>query len=381
MKYVSYLFNALVWAVAVMFATFGTLPVAPLVVVAGTTVVAFVALVLFRLKEPHGIGFPGSLAGVIVAVLVGLAFLGPETLATVPALPLWAVLAVAGLLFEAFYDHADPSDPYAAMDADEAALARTSRIARWATFGVIAVVVAAVSCVPAARDWMALVFAELSSGDIGAVAELIRSFGPWAAVVSFALMVLQSVAAPIPAFLITFANAAVFGWWQGAILSWTSAMAGAALCFFIARFLGRDAVAHFVTKGALKSVDRFFERFGDKSVLVLRLLPFMSFDYVSYAAGLTAMGFWGFFWATGLGQLPATIVYSYVGSMLTGSAQIVMTALLMLFAVFFMIVIAKQAFSKRNEDLMVSDADVAAEAEARLDGDEEVEPVDGSKEA
>ena len=39
----------------------------------------------------------------------------------------------------------------------------------------------------------------------------------------------------------------------------------------------------------------------------------MSFDLVSYAAGLTSMGFWGFFWATGLGQLPATLVYSYVG--------------------------------------------------------------------
>lgn len=56
------------------------------------------------------------------------------------------------------------------------------------------------------------------------------------------LMMFQSIIAPLPAFLITFANAAVFGWWQGAILSWTSAMAGALVCFYIARIAGRDIV-------------------------------------------------------------------------------------------------------------------------------------------
>lgn len=67
--------------------------------------------------------------------------------------------------------------------------------------------------------------------------EYIRSFGAYAMVFSFFLMVFSSVAAPLPAFLITLSNAAIFGWWQGAILSWSSAMAGAALCFFISRGL------------------------------------------------------------------------------------------------------------------------------------------------
>ena len=33
------------------------------------------------------------------------------------------------------------------------------------------------------------------------------------------------------------------------------------------------------------------------------------------------MDFWGFFLATGLGQLPATIVYSYTGGELDGGAR------------------------------------------------------------
>lgn len=226
---------------------------------------------------------------------------------------------------------------------------RTRRIARWATAAVVVAVVAACLAIPAARATLGTVFALLSSGDTAAVAELIRSFGPWAVGVSFCLMILQSVAAPIPAFLITFANAAVFGWWQGAVLSWTSAMAGAALCFWIARLLGRDAVAHFATHGALETVDRYFERFGANTILVCRLLPFMSFDLVSYAAGLTSMGFWSFLWATGLGQLPATLVYSYVGGMLTGGTKLVVTALLVIFALSALVWLVKRVVSARVE--------------------------------
>ena len=33
------------------------------------------------------------------------------------------------------------------------------------------------------------------------------------------------------------------------------------------------------------------------------------------------MGFWPFFLATGLGQLPATIIYSYTGGELDGGAR------------------------------------------------------------
>ena len=49
----------------------------------------------------------------------------------------------------------------------------------------------------------------------------------------------------------------------------------------------------------------------------------MSFDLVSYAAGLTSMAFIPFFIATGIGQLPATIISSYVGGMLSGGSTII----------------------------------------------------------
>lgn len=192
-------------------------------------------------------------------------------------------------------------------------------------------------------------FSTISKLDTDVVVAYLRSYGKQAAVVSFILMVLQSIAAPIPAFLITLSNAAIFGWVKGAMLSWSSAMAGAALCFFLARALGRDAVERLTSKGAMESVDVFFERYGKYAILICRLLPFVSFDFVSYGAGLTNMGFWPFFIATGIGQLPATIVYSYVGGTLTGGAQKLFLGLLTLFALSIMIGIAKKVYNDKQK--------------------------------
>nr|WP_195940478.1 TVP38/TMEM64 family protein [Romboutsia sp. 1001713B170131_170501_G6] len=191
----------------------------------------------------------------------------------------------------------------------------------------------------------------LSMLNIDAIKEYILSFGILAPIISFLLMILQSVAAPLPAFLITFANAALFGWVKGAILSWTSSMAGAALCFYIARFLGRDVVIKFTSKYALDNIDNFFDKYGKHTILIVRLLPFISFDLVSYAAGLTSMKFSSFFIATGIGQLPATIIYSYVGDMLTGSLKFVVKGIMILFALSILGYMLKKIYNEKNSNL------------------------------
>lgn len=188
-----------------------------------------------------------------------------------------------------------------------------------------------------------------SSLSVESLIGYIRSFGIYAVAVSFLLMVFQSVAAPLPAFLITFANAAVFGWWQGAILSWSSAMAGALLCFIIARVAGRDVVEKLTSRLAMDSVDVYFEKYGKHTILICRLLPFVSFDFVSYAAGLTSMKAVPFLVATGIGQLPATLIYSYVGGMLTGNIKTVVTALLIIFALFAFISLLKKIYTEKKK--------------------------------
>jgi uncharacterized membrane protein YdjX (TVP38/TMEM64 family) len=213
--------------------------------------------------------------------------------------------------------------------------------------GAIAVALAAFLLLPPLREFSRRAFVTLSTIDPSAVKDYILSFGAWAPAVSFALMVFQSVIAPLPAFLITFANAALFGWAWGALLSWTSAMAGAALCFVIARFYGRGVVSKLTSISALESIDKFFGRHGKYAILIARLLPFISFDIVSYAAGLTPMAFLGFFVATGIGQLPATLVYSYAGAMLTGGAKTFVYGLFIVFPLSALAILIRKIYTER----------------------------------
>ena len=172
--------------------------------------------------------------------------------------------------------------------------------------------------------------------------DYIAGYGALAPLVSALLMVLQSVIAPLPAFLITFANGLLFGVWWGAALSWSSAMLGAALCFFIARALGRPVVVKLLSESALNTSDRFFQRYGQHTVLIARLVPVISFDVISYGSGLTSMRFLWFAVATGIGQLPATLLYSYLGDRVSGSIKALFWAFGIVIAVLIITGLLKQ---------------------------------------
>ena len=92
----------------------------------------------------------------------------------------------------------------------------------------------------------------------------------------------------------------------------------------------------------------YFKKYGSKTILVCRLLPFVSFDAVSYFAGLTPIKLLPFLIATGLGQLPATIIYSYVGGMLTGGVKYFVTGLLCIFSLGILVSIIKRVYNDRQ---------------------------------
>ena len=90
-------------------------------------------------------------------------------------------------------------------------------------------------------------------------------------------------------------------------------MVGAAFCFYIARYLGIQRITQLISRPAIDKANDFVEKYGTYAILIARLMPFISFDVISYFAGTTRMRFLGFWIATGVGQLPATLVYSYLG--------------------------------------------------------------------
>ncbi len=152
--------------------------------------------------------------------------------------------------------------------------------------------------------------------DVRALKNFILSFGWWAPAISFLLMILQTLIAPLPAFVLAIVNSMAFGIYYGCALTCISALAAAFTAFFLARWLGRSFLERKLNVRILGRFDSIVERFGAWGVLILRLFPIISFDFVSFAAGLTAMRARAFGFATLIGMLPATIAYSLLGDSL-----------------------------------------------------------------
>jgi uncharacterized membrane protein YdjX (TVP38/TMEM64 family) len=179
----------------------------------------------------------------------------------------------------------------------------------------LGVVVIIASMVYGYRNDLQNIIETLSNGTVDDLVTLIQSWGIGAPIVSILLMVLQAYIAPIPSFLIAGANGLVFGTLSGVLISWVGGMLGAMGTFYLARLLGSNFVKKYVKSDTLiQKVDEISQKHGMKVVFIGRLLPFISFDFLSYAAGLSTMKPWRFFLATAIGMIPGTTAYVLLGN-------------------------------------------------------------------
>ena len=154
--------------------------------------------------------------------------------------------------------------------------------------------------------------------DQEAIRQSVQSLGPLGPALLIGLMVLAIVASPIPSAPIGLAAGAAYGPFWGAAITITGAAAGAIVAFSIARFIAYDAVRQW---RAVRKPLEWLERDRSQNwlmgaVLLSRLLPFISFDAVSYAAGLTPLAFWRFALASIVGVAPISFLIAYGGDAL-----------------------------------------------------------------
>ena len=117
----------------------------------------------------------------------------------------------------------------------------------------------------------------LFSGNLTELKKYILSYGLWAPFISFLLMILQTLIAPLPSFLITLANAMIFGPFYGFFLSIFSALFASYVAFYISFWIGRP---FFSTLKTSNKIDKFIIQYGGKGIFILRLFPVISFESV-----------------------------------------------------------------------------------------------------
>jgi uncharacterized membrane protein YdjX (TVP38/TMEM64 family) len=167
---------------------------------------------------------------------------------------------------------------------------------------------------PGLRGELVTAWDLLVDGDPEPLKDWLLDFGVWAPVVSALLQVATSIFPPLPSFLVGIANAMVYGAVLGGILTFVTALLAAAVCFGIARLIGRPGVVRIISLESLEKMDDFMDRRGLLAVFLARLIPFINPDVVSYVAGVTGIRWAPFLVAIAAGSVPAVVFYSVVGA-------------------------------------------------------------------
>lgn len=143
--------------------------------------------------------------------------------------------------------------------------------------------------------------------------ELVARAGIWGPLLIIGLMTVAVVASPIPSAPIALAAGAAYGHLWGTVQVILGAELGAVIAFSLARVLGRGALQHIfgdrVDAGLLGSQNAL-----TGTVFASRLMPFVSFDMISYAAGLSCLHTWRFALATLAGIVPASFLLAHFGT-------------------------------------------------------------------
>jgi uncharacterized membrane protein YdjX (TVP38/TMEM64 family) len=137
--------------------------------------------------------------------------------------------------------------------------------------------------------------------------------GRWGPILIVGLTTLAVVASPLPGASVALAAGAMYGHFAGTIYVVIGTEIGAAIAFLITRNLGRGTIVR--TWGDKAD----FGIFGSQIALTIivfvsRLISFVSFEAVSYAAGLSKLHFRRFLLATLAGILPASFLLAHAGA-------------------------------------------------------------------
>ncbi|HEX3082496.1 MAG TPA: VTT domain-containing protein [Candidatus Saccharimonadia bacterium] len=151
-------------------------------------------------------------------------------------------------------------------------------------------------------------------GGVEQMRALVNSAGVWAPLVFLGLKAVTYVVAPLSGAPLTLMAGGVFGLQKGFILIVAGEMLGACLNFWIARQLGRPAIRWFGGDRTIRRVDGAVQHVGGwRALLVSSVLLYPIYDFISYAAGLSVIGFGTFFVISLAGIVPWSVMWVFLG--------------------------------------------------------------------
>lgn len=180
----------------------------------------------------------------------------------------------------------------------------------------------------------------------GVATDAAHRAGLWGIVLFLGLM-MAAVMSPLPDSPIALAGLVAYGPLGGLVLVVAGSWCGAIADFLLVRLLGREALRRRFPRLAAP-LDHLADRLGFELLVVLRFVPTVSFDVVSYAAAITRMSFGRFAGATLLGQLPGPTMAALVGAGVSGSDRRLTIGLTVLVLTLVVLLLAVRRLLRRR---------------------------------
>ena len=130
-----------------------------------------------------------------------------------------------------------------------------------------------------------------------------------------AVMIVQTIIAPIPSEALLIFAGAVMNIWDVLIFGGTGLIIGSIIAFYIAKKGGRPIVEKLIGEKWTSIMDDWVSKHGTKAILFTRIVPVIPFDLVSYVGGITKLEFSNYIIATVIGAIPRILVLAYAGSL------------------------------------------------------------------
>lgn len=152
------------------------------------------------------------------------------------------------------------------------------------------------------------------SGNVKALAEYLRSFGPWAIFISFFIDVLINAGSIFPSIFLSTANGLIFGLPLGIAVSWLAETTGVVLSFLLMRFFFRNTAEKLIRKAnRLQDIDKASEKNGIIWMTFARALPYFPSGILTAVGALSRMSTRDYIIANLIGKFPSTALEVVIG--------------------------------------------------------------------
>ena len=165
-----------------------------------------------------------------------------------------------------------------------------------------------------AQDFFTNTFKLAVSGNVNGLVEYLRSFGPWAMVVSFFLDVLINAGSIFPSIFLSTANGLIFGLPLGILISWLAETVGVVISFLLMRFFFRSTAEKLIAKSnSLKHIDEASGKHGLEWMAFARALPYFPSGILTAVGAVSSISVRDYVIANLIGKFPSTALEVVIG--------------------------------------------------------------------